>query len=231
MQTILQIYKNLTVAQTMLPTSTGYTWWAAYEASPGAFDREFTRMFANYTYDDIFGDDADDIYNDWILDVKALFNKNAKKYAEFYRIHTVSDTDMPLAYNYDMTETMDRDTTDANTVKAGQRTDVNNFAQGTQINDNVDKVTGWNSGSENVSTSNKSGTGSRNDITQFTKGAEEQTERGTGTEDYTLTRKGNIGVQTAADIARIFLNFWDDPRTNLYQVIFMDICRELLRIE
>lgn len=231
MRTILQMYKNLTPDQTLLPTNTGYEWWSEYESLAGAFDREFTRMFAGYKYDDIFYENDTDLHTNWLLDVSALFAKNNKKYAEFYRIHTVTDQDMPLAYNYDMTEKMDKDTTDASTVKAGQRTDVNNFTQGTQINDNVDKVTGWNSGSENVSTSNKSGTGSRNDITQFTKGAEEQTERGTGTEDYTLTRKGNIGVQTAADIARIFLNFWDDPRTNLYQVIFMDICRELLRIE
>lgn len=228
MQTVLQMYKSLTPEQTLLPTDTGYEWWSEYESLPGAFDREFTRMFAGYKYDDIF---RDSLITDWHLDIKALFAKNAKKYAEFYRIHTVTDEDMPLSYNYDMTEKMDKDTTDASTAKVGQRTDVNNFTQGTQINDNVDKVTGWNSASENVSTSNKSGSGSRNDITQFTKGAEEQTQRGTGTEDYTLTRKGNIGVQTAADIARIFLNFWDDPRTNLYQVIFMDICRELLRIE
>lgn len=225
------MYKNLTVAQTLLPTSTNYTWWAEYEANAGAFDREFTRMFANYTYEDIFSDDADNIITDWLLDVRALFAKNAKKYAEFYRIHTVSDTDMPLAYNYDMTEKMDKDITDASTAKVGQRTDVSNNSYGNQNFSNANNVTGYNSNVEQRDNSGTSSNGAHNDVLQFTKGAEEQTQRGTGTEDYTLTRKGNIGVQTAADIARIFLNFWDDPRTNLYQVIFMDICRELLRIE
>lgn len=231
MQKILQMYKNLTAMQTLLPTNTNYTWWAEYEANAGAFDREFTRMFANYTYEDIFGDNADDIYNDWILDVKALFNKNAKKYSEFYRIHTVSDTDMPLAYNYDMTEKMDKDTADVSTSKVGQRTDVSNNSYGNQNFSNANNVTGYNSNVEQRDNSGTSSNGAHNDVLQFTQGAQEQTQRGTGTEDYTLTRKGNIGVQTAADIARIFLNFWDDPRTNLYQVIFMDICRELLRIE
>ncbi len=225
------MYKNLTVAQTLLPTSTGYTWWAAYEASPGAFDREFTRMFANYTYEDIFGDDVDYIYNDWILDVKALFNKNAKKYAEFYRIHTVTDEDMPLAYNYDMTEDMDKTTGDQASVISGQRTDVSNNNYGNQNFSNANNVTGFNSNVEQRDNSGMSTNGSHNDVLQFTKGREQDTSQNSGTEKYTLTRKGNIGVQTAADIARIFLNFWDDPRTNLYQVIFMDICRELLRIE
>lgn len=231
MRTILQMYKSLTPEQTMLPTNTNYEWWDEYETSPGAFDREFTKMFAGYKYEDIFGELDTDLYTNWLLDVSALFAKNNKKYSEFYRIHTVTDQDMPLAYNYDMTERMDKDTTDQSAMKNGQRTDINNYTQGSQTTEDVNKVTGWNSNDENTNTSLKTGTGSRNDISQFTQGAQESTSNSQGTEDYTLTRKGNIGVQTAADIARIFLNFWDDPRTNLYQVIFMDICRELLRIE
>lgn len=228
MWTVLQMYKSLTPEQTLLPTDTGYEWWSEYESLPGAFDREFTRMFAGYKYDDIFGDS---LITDWHLDIMALFTKNNKKYSEFYRIHTVTNEDMPLSYNYDMTEDMDKTTGDQGSVITGQRTDVSNNNYGDQNFSNANNVTGYNSNVEQRDNSGTSSSGSHNDILQFTKGREQDTSQNTGTEKYKLTRKGNIGVQTAADIARIFLNFWDDPKTNLYQVIFMDICRELLRIE
>lgn len=232
MRTILQMYKSLTPEQTMLPTNTNYEWWSEYETLPGAFDREFTRMFANYGYDDIFYDGNEtDLHTNWLLDVSALFAKNNKKYSEFYRIHTVTDQDMPLSYNYDMTESMNRSTNDQGSVISGQRTDVTNNQYGDQNFSGADNVTGFNSNDDKRQASNSSTNGSHNDILQMTKGREQDTSQNTGSETYTLTKKGNIGVQTAADIARIFLNFWDDPRTNLYQVIFMDICRELLRIE
>lgn len=231
MRTILQMYKSLTPEQTLLPTNTNYEWWDEYETSPGAFDREFARMFAGYKYEDIFGELDTDLYTNWLLDVSALFAKNNKKYTEFYRIHTVTNEDMPLAYNYDMTEDMDKTTGDQASVITGQRTDVSNNNYGNQNFSDANNVTGFNSNTEQRDNSGTSTNGSHNDVLQFTKGREQDTSQNSGTEQYRLTRKGNIGVQTAADIARIFLNFWDDPRTNLYQVIFMDICRELLRIE
>lgn len=46
---------------------------------------------------------------------------------------------------------------------------------------------------------------------------------------WTLTRKGNIGVQTAGDILRIHTEYWTETY-KFIQLIFDDICKSLLLI-
>lgn len=216
----------------MLPTSTGFAWWAEYEANHALLDRMFMNRFASFVYlpKDGATDDLE-LYGKWIIDIFSLFITNKKKYEELYRIHTITDTDLPITYNYDMTEKMDKDTTGQSAMKNGQRTDINDYTQGSQTTEDVNKVTGWNSNDENTNTSLKTGTGSRNDITQFTQGAQESTSNSQGTEDYTLTRKGNIGVMTSSDIAKKFMDFVNDDLFLFYNTIFDDIARTYLQID
>lgn len=47
-------------------------------------------------------------------------------------------------------------------------------------------------------------------------------------ESYTLTRRGNIGVQTSTDMITRFNSFWNGYE--FYSIIFKDIARELLSI-
>lgn len=48
-------------------------------------------------------------------------------------------------------------------------------------------------------------------------------------DEWTLTRKGNIGVQTAGDILRIHTEFWTE-HYKFMQLIFEDICKALLLV-
>lgn len=234
-KTIKDIYAHFMEqdpASAMLPTGTTFAWWTEYEANHAILDRMFMNRFASFVYLPKDGASTDnELYSKWIVDIFALFVANKKKYEELYRIHTITDNDLPISYNYDMTETMDKDTTGQSAMKNGQRTDVNNFTQGSQITEDVNKVTGWNSSDENVNNSLKTGTGSRNDISQFTQGAQESTSNSEGTEDYTLTRKGNIGVMTSSDIAQKFMDFVNDDLFLFYNTIFDDIARALLQID
>lgn len=263
--TVKKMYKNnysKSVVIPMLPTNTGFDWWVEYEANSEVLDRAFSTRFASYNYEPLLDDpeDMDELMVNFKSDVRALFLMNSKKYSELYRIHTVADEDLPISYNYDMTETMDRDTTNQNTITQGarsdtstensantkgQRTDIDNLEVGNQKQSDVNKVTAFNNNNENTNTSMASEVGSRNDIRQFTEGQQTQTmqdqltfnkgaeidnSNGSATEDYTLTRKGNIGVQTGADIARIFTDFWNSPKALFYNTIFDDICMMYLNL-
>lgn len=217
----------------ILPINTGYDWWAEYENNIAVFDRAFATRFASFTYKPLL-DDPEDIaglLSAFCDDVEALFAKNLKKYAELFRIHTVSDLDLPINFNYDMQEVMARSTSDQSAVITGQRTDINNVEIGNQKQGNVNKVTAFNSNNENTNNTQSTEVGSRNDVTQFTKGQETDTTQGTGTENYTLTRKGNIGTQNAANIMDDFLDLVGRDDFVFYNIIFDDICMELLQID
>ena len=48
-------------------------------------------------------------------------------------------------------------------------------------------------------------------------------------DEWTLTRKGNIGVQTAGDILRIHTEYWTE-KYKFLQLIFDDIAKQILMI-
>ena len=70
--------------------------------------------------------------------------------------------------------------------------------------------------------------GSRTDTVGFTKGSQIDTLDNTGTEKYTLTRKGNIGVQTATDMIDKHDTYWNKYR--FYTTIFENISKDLLLV-
>ena len=145
--------------------------------------------------------------------------------------------------------------TSANTV--GQRTDVNNVEVGNQYTENVNKVTAFNSNTENTKDSTKSEIGTRNDITQFTQGQQTTTEQdartnttgsqtnsdstsatrvsgsqtiGTDndiTETHTMTRHGAIGTMTVTDVLEKQRQFWSNCES-FYEFVFKEIATRLL---
>lgn len=62
----------------------------------------------------------------------------------------------------------------------------------------------------------------------FNKGEQTDSHSGTETEDYTLTRKGNIGVRTITEVIEYHTQFW--TTYEFYTLIFKEICAELLAI-
>ena len=126
-----------------------------------------------------------------------------------YRIFVATDEQMPFDYNYDMTETYGKTKT---TSVYGQHTDTIGQIQDTH------SVAPFNSTQPQVESQDT--TAQRTD----TIGTHTDTVDG---DAVTNTRKGNIGVQTAGDIARVFTDFWNN-HYKFMSMIFDDIVRQLL---
>ena len=104
----------------------------------------------------------------------------------------------------------------------GKRSDSGN----TTTNEHID------SGNETTNEHTDSGNTTTNEHTDnltFTKGQQTDSHSNNSTESYELTRKGNIGVQTGADMLRKHDSFWTPYE--FYTMIFKDICKELLLVD
>ena len=218
-------------------TAEGFEWWQDLYTSENyeAIDELFTRLYLTYIFYDRFGIEFVEDYTDasalesFHRAVLELFFKNRKKYSELYRVETIPDNDAyALTNNYDIHETYSGSNTGASSAVTGQRTDVSYDNTGSQNSSGLNKITGWDSGSENTKDSNTGSIGSREDTHQFTKGQETDTARTQGTDSHTLRRYGNAGVMTVDDIIRKFKDGW--LPWSFLQIIFDDICREFLLI-
>ena len=142
-----------------------------------------------------------------------------------YRIFLLTDEEMPVTYNYDMTETTGKQKT---TFDKGQQQDTIGQRQDTigEITD-THKVAPFNSNTPQVESSDTTSShtdtiGSHSD----TYGTRKDT---TESDEWTLTRKGNIGTQTAADVANSFVKFFDN-NFKFMLMIFEDIVKQMLFI-
>lgn len=205
-------------------------WWAEYNENFEIFDFQFKQQFKTFVFFDQDPDDTDeDIMENWGATIYSWLAMNDKRYSELYRIHVIPDDEAyALTNNYDLHETYSGTSTGASSTISGQRTDVTYDNIGDQNSSNLDKVTGWDSGSENVRDSSNSSVGSREDTHQFTKGQETDTARSTGTDGHTMRRYGNIGVQSVQDMLGKQSNFWQ--LFNFYKIVFDDICKNFLLI-
>lgn len=227
MKKIIDLYKALPANTALLPTNTSFTWWDdVYKTTQiPVYDREFVRRYSDFLYYDFLEDD-DNALTDFKADVLSILTINQKKYAEMYRIFVLSDDDMPITYNYDMTE-----------ITGAQHTEdkfgATSFTKGEQENidgevTNSHNVAPFNSSvattaeSSDVKTSQTYTDGSRTDTT------EEHTDEHDA-DEWTLTRKGNIGTQTAADVANSFVKFFDNS-FKFMLMVYEDICKQLLLI-
>lgn len=205
-------------------------WWAEYKENYEALDFQFKQQFKTFVFFDQDQDDTDeDIMENWQATIFSWLAMNDKRYAELYRIHVIPDDEAyALTNNYDLHETYSGTSTGASATTTGQRTDVTYDNIGSQNSSNLDKVTGWDSGSENTRDSSNSSVGDREDTHQFTKGQETDTARSQGTDGHTMRRWGNIGVMTIEDILQKHANLWDS--FSFYKIVFDDICKNFLLI-
>lgn len=214
----------------LLPASVGMTFWDNIYtgAAKAVIDREFARRFSGFTYYDfLMPDDVSTSLADLKSDITSILTFNKKRYEEMYRVFLVTDDDDPITYNYDMTETTGVQHTE---TKYGET----KFTKGEQENTNGELKDSHNVAPYNSLTAAMP---ESEDITAeqtITEGEREDT-TGEHTDEYdsdewTLTRKGNIGVQTAADILRIHTEYWTE-KYKFLQLIFDDICKQLLFAE
>lgn len=214
-KTVNDMFKYSKANNIKLLSTYGADFWQPYITNYDKYDALFRRMFVSFKYF-LQEDEADieDVVTDFVNDVYNHLLANDKKYSELYRVLVLPDNKYSITDNYDVTETMDRDTTSNNVNDYGQRSDSNG-------NTSTGSVSPYDNNTFNNSTQ-VSDTGS------FTKGSEHDTLDNTGTEDYTLHRVGNIGVMTITDMLKKHTDYWSDYE--FYTYIFKDIARELLSV-
>ena len=250
---VIDLYKAVGTGESLLPTGTDFDFWeGTYEANTAVYDREFARRFTTFEYFDFL--DADtiaDARENFHADVLSILTFNQKRYAEMYRVFLVEDSDDPITYNYDMLETTGAQHTEteygATSETKGEETftkGAETFTKGSQSN-TVGAITTTHSVAPyNVSTlTAESSDGSTQQSN--TEGQREDTEgqridtNGARTDtalahtdqfdsdEWTLTRRGNIGTQTAADILRLHTAYWTE-QYKFMELIFNDIAKQLL---
>lgn len=229
-KTVDDMYKqSIIVTGNKLLSDYNADFWADYRTNYQKYDRLFRRRYKSFRY-------YDQSYNDSVADVTSEFTDavydhllvNDKKYSELYRVNVVDDEEYSLLNNYNIKEVMDKDGTSDNDNTYGSRSDSGSDTVGSQTNSVTDQSAPYNS--ETFYNNNQSSTslGSRSDSNSFTKGEQQDTLNNTYSEDYTLTRVGNIGVQTGADMLEKHKNFWS--KWDFYNYIFNEICKDLLLI-
>ena len=244
LKTVNQMYQITKANSTPLLSSYGADFWKEYVDNYVRYDKVFRRMYLDFKYFLQDGtEEIEDLTSEFTADVLNLLMINRKKYEELYRIYVVSDDEDMLTDNYNIKEVMDRDTTsnkginetvgvNSTVVDNGNTTDVTQPITNTSI----DKSSPYDDTDEFHNTyENTSKLGERNNATTTTNSRNIESATTTtgvntdeGTEDYTLTKVGNIGVQTSAEMLTKHKKFWNSYE--FYSAIFKDICRELLII-
>ena len=223
--------------------------WAEYRTNYERYDSVFNRMFNSFfpfmqsdddTVAALTASFRDDVYNHLLI--------NAKKYDELYRVQVIPNEDYSLINNYDMQEIMDKDVTDNQDNEYGQRVDSGSFTKGSrtdsgtqtkgqQIDHNTESVAPYDSVTFSPDKYIEMLSGSRLDLTGFTEGQQIDSSSNTKgqqkddldrtyTEDYTLHRVGNIGVQTVSDMLQKHIKLWSI--WEFYEYIFKEISKDLL---
>ena len=250
-KTVNDMYAESKVKGIALLSEYNAEFWQDYINNHAKYDALFRRMFYSFRYFlQSEEEDIETITSNFIEDVSNHLMVNDKKYSELYRIHVVPDDKYSITDNYNVTETMQRETnnngsniygerTDITSETSGARKDTNTTHTGSQTNTGTDTIAGFNSsGFENDSKvvdetgertdTSESNIGEQNNHINYGKGSQTDTHSNNGSENYTLARVGNIGVKTVTQVIKEHGEYWS--MYEFYTMIFKEICSELLLI-
>ena len=196
-----------------------------YVTNSKDFDERFYNLFSSFRYfkelDDFvvesYGSTADPVYI--YLDVfqKSVYSfllSNSKKYNELFRTYEVQDSEYMLLDNYNVTETTTR-------TKDGNESTESSATTGAQTDTVESKVAPFDSQTYSNERQTTDNIGSRNDSGTSTTSSNES-------ENQTITKKGNIGVQTGSDMLTKHNRFWESYE--FFDMLFKDIAGELLLV-
>lgn len=205
--------------------------WNEYKNNNADYDEYFKTMYKSFVFFDQEDTDTLAQVTDAFRDtVKRYLKANDKRLSELWRINIVEDNeDYSIIENYSRHERYSGTTTEQGAITSGKRNDTTDYKVGDQQIDAVDKVTAFNSNDENVSTSNHSKSGTRNDITNFVKGSETDTTNNLGTNEYSIDAHGAIGTQTADQVIEIHEKYWSNTQL-FYEFVFKEIASRFLII-
>lgn len=106
---LIDIYKEISSNNELLLTNYSSDFWLDYIANHQTYDRIFARRFASRYHYSIGGYDAS--IDDWTQDVYGHLLLNDARYHQLWRVHVVPDSEYAFKDNYDVLETMERNTT------------------------------------------------------------------------------------------------------------------------
>ena len=204
--------------------------WQEYVANFSEFDNLFKTLYKTFCYFDQEEDENIlEVTNNFIEIVKNWLLANDKRYNELWRVNVVNDSKYGILDDVDMTENYQGLNTMASATKEGARTDVRDFTEGGQNYENQNRISAFNTNDYASKNSVKNATGTRNDVTEYTKGEMDSTyARNTG-DQHLLTRTGNNGVRTKTEIMEKHSNYW--KRYNFYMFVFSEIQEQFLILE
>ena len=210
-KTVKEMYEVTKSAGTPLLSNFNAVFWADYIEHYTELDRYFSRRYRSFRY---FAQEESDtievVTQNFTSSVYEHLLVNKKRYEELYRVQSVNDNDYMLLDNYNVNETVTKEGSGNGSIVSGEREDKV-F--------NTTKVSPFDS--ENFYNDTTSDGSTR-------KGSETDTTNNTYNETVTSSKKGNIGVQTGADMLGKHTNYWKN--FDFYNLIFSEIAKELLLV-
>ena len=227
MYDVKDMYGITSAREVPLLSNYNSTFWLEYISHFTEFDNLFKTLFKTFKYFDQEDDDnVLEVTDNFIEIVKNWLRANDKRYNELYRVNVVNDSNYDILHDYDITEDYQGLDTTASVAKEGARTDVKDFTEGSQNYENQNRVSAFNTNDYASKTSLKNATGTRNDVTEYTKGEMDSTFARNEGKEHEMHRYGNLGGRTKTDILEKHSNYW--KRYNFYMFIFSEIQEQFL---
>lgn len=210
-KTVNEMYEVTKSAGTPLLSNFNAVFWNDYIEHYTELDRYFARRYRSFRYfPQEESDTVEVVTQNFTSSVYEHLLVNKKRYEELYRVQSVNDNEYNLLDNYSVNETITKEGSGNGSIVSGERTDTSS---------NTNKVSPFDS--ENF----------YNDIASegsTRKGSETDTTSNNYNETVTTNKKGNIGVQTGADMLEKHTNYWKN--FDFYNLVFSEIAKELLLV-
>ena len=210
-KTVKEMYEVTKVAGTPLLSNFNGVFWTYYIDNYTELDRYFAKKYSSFRY---FAQEESDtvevVTQNFTSSVYEHLLVNKKRYEELYRAQSVNDNEYMLLDNYNVNETVTKEGSGNGSIVSGERED--------KIY-NTTKVSPFDS--ENFYNDTTSDGSTR-------KGSETDTTNNSYNETVTSSKKGNIGVQTGADMLVKHTNYWKN--FDFYNLVFSEIAKELLLV-
>ena len=210
-KTVKEMYEVTKIAGTPLLSNFNAVFWNDYIEHYTELDRYFARRYRSFRY---FAQEESDtievVTQNFTTSVYEHLLVNKKRYEELYRVQSVNDNDYMLLDNYNVNETVTKEGSGNGSIVSGEREDK---IYNTTMVSPFDSENFYNDTTSDGSTR---------------KGSETDTTNNSYNETVTSSKKGNIGVQTGADMLGKHTNYWKN--FDFYNLVFSEIAKELLLV-
>ena len=210
-KTVKEMYEVTKKAGTPLLSNFNDVFWTYYIDNYTELDRYFARRYSSFRY---FAQEESDtievVTQNFTSSVYEHLLVNKKRYEELYRVQSVNDTDYMLLDNYNVNETVTKEGSGNGSIVSGERQDKQ---YSTSLVSPFDSENFYND---------------TNSDSTIKKGSETDTTNNSYNETVTSNKKGNIGVQTGADMLGKHTNYWKN--FDFYNLVFSEIAKELLLV-